>query len=99
MAYPLMCVTYTVEDSCNVNYVRYQLSKRGKYDEELLLPNQDSLDQYIRRANFPCYIWRHAMQPMLNLPSFYNRDWEVNESWNLSTASTLKAMAKEDVPA
>ena len=68
--YSFICHLYGFEECSDVNAVRYQAFKSGKYDEELLQPNQDSLDQHISRANYQCYIWRHAVQPVLNLPSF-----------------------------
>ena len=51
------CHLYGFEECADVNSVRYQLFKSGKYNEELLPPNQDSFDQHARRANFQCYIW------------------------------------------
>lgn len=79
-----VCHLYGFEECSDVNYVRYQLFKRGKYEEELLPPNQDSLDQHALRANFQCYIWRHAMQPMLHLPSFYNHGWKLDGEGNVA---------------
>ena len=74
-----VCHLYGFEDCSNVNSVRYQLFKSGKYEEQLLPPNQDSLDQHACRANFQCYIWRHALQPILNLPKFYNHGWKIDD--------------------
>jgi hypothetical protein len=79
-----VCHLYGVEECSDVNSVRYQLFKSGKYEEQLLPPNQDSLDQHIRRANFQCYIWRHAMQPVLNMPTFYNHGWKVDDEGNIA---------------
>ena len=71
-----VCHLYGFEDCSNVNSVRYQLIKSGKYEEQLF---QDSLDQHARRANFQCYIWRHALQPILNLTKFYNHGWKIDD--------------------
>ena len=79
----LECHLYGFEECSDVNAVRYQAFKSGKYDEELLPPNQDSLDQHISRANYQCYIWRHAVQPVLNLPSFCEYGWEVDDVGNV----------------
>lgn len=79
-----VCHLYGVEECSDVNSVRYQLFKSGKYEEQLLPPNQDSLDQHIRRANFQYYIWRHAMQPVLNMPTFYNHGWKVDDEGNIA---------------
>ena len=58
--------------------------KGCKYDEELLPPNQDSLDNHIRRANYQCYIWRHAVLPILRLPDFCNHGWKLDEEGNVT---------------
>ena len=55
-----VCHLYGFEESSDINAVRFQLFKGRKYEEELLPPNQDSLNQHTRRANYQCYIWRHA---------------------------------------
>lgn len=62
-----------------VIYVQYQLFKRGKSDEELLPPNQDCLNELIRRDNFQSYSWHHAMQPTLNLPSVSKHGCKLEE--------------------
>ena len=67
---------YGFQEHSDINAVRFQLFKGGKYEEELLPPNQDSLNQHARRANYQCYIWRHAHRPMLHVPSFYNHGWK-----------------------
>ncbi|XP_028411728.1 uncharacterized protein LOC114534481 [Dendronephthya gigantea] len=81
-----VCHLYGYDECSDVNTARYQLFKRGKYEEELLPPNQDSLDQHALRANFQCYIWRHATQPMLHLPTFYNHGWKVDGEGNVEIA-------------
>ena len=74
---------YGFEECSDVNSVRYKLFKSGKYDENLLPPNQDSLDLHITRANYQCYIWRHAPHPVLDLPSFLQHGWEVDRYGNV----------------
>ena len=74
-----VCHLYGFEGCCYVNSVRYKLFKSRKYEEELLPPNQESVDQHARPANFQCYIWRHALQPILNLPTFYNQGWKIDD--------------------
>ena len=81
--YGFVCHLYGFEECSDVNAVRYQAFKSGKYDEELFPPNQDSLDQHISLANYQCYIWRHAVQPVLNLPSFCEYGWEVDDVGNV----------------
>ena len=79
-----VCHLYGLEECSDVNFVRYELFKSGKYEEQLLPPNQDSLDQHARRANLQCYIWRHALQPILNLPTFYNHGWRLDDKGNVA---------------
>ena len=68
--YGFVCHLYGHEGWSDVNSVRYEMFKGGKYDEELLPPNQDSLDNHIRRANYQCYIWLHlSMQERLRKQS------------------------------
>ena len=55
--YDFVCHLYGFEECSDVNSVRYRMSKGEKYEEELLSPNQDSLDLHISRANYQCYIW------------------------------------------
>jgi hypothetical protein len=77
--YNYVCHLYGFEALSDVNSIRCQLFKSGKYNEELLPPNEDSLLQHIRRANYQCYIWRNAAQPMLDLPSFFDHGWMLDD--------------------
>ena len=78
-----VCHLYGYEGYSEINSIRFEIVKSGKYDEELLPPNQNSLDQHIRRANFQCFIWRHATQATLNLPSFCSHGWKLDEEGNV----------------
>ena len=42
-----VCDLYGFGECSDINIVRYEAFKSGKYDEELLPPNQDSLDLHI----------------------------------------------------
>jgi hypothetical protein len=95
--YSFVCHLYAFEECSDVNAVRYQAFKSGKYDEELLPPNQDSLDQNISRANYQCYIWRHAVQPVLNQPSFCEYGWEVDDVGNILVKWMTIAAAPESL--
>ena len=75
-----VCHLYGYEDQTDVNLVRYLAFKAGKYDEEMLPPNKDSLLLHIYRAVYQCYIWRNATQPILNLPNFTEHGWRIDES-------------------
>ena len=73
-----VCHLYGAENQSDVNLVRYLLFKGGKFDEELLPPNEDSLEQHVKRAKFQCFIWRRAMNSMMDAPSFSGHGWEIN---------------------
>ena len=92
--YGFVCHLYGHEGWSDVNSVRYEMFKGGKYDEELLPPNQDSLDYDMRRANYQCYIWRHAVQPILRLPDFCDHGWKLDEEGNV----TINWMSLAPVP-
>ena len=79
-----VCHLYGFEGHSDINRVRFEMFKSGKFDEELLPPNEDSLDQHISRAHFQCYIWRRSTQPILNLPSFCDHGWKVDTEGNVS---------------
>ena len=52
-----VCHLYGVENQDDVNLVRYLLFEGGKFEEELLLPNEDSWNQHVKRAfNVQCFI-------------------------------------------
>ena len=70
----LVCHLYGVENQDDVNLARYLLFKGGKFEEELLPPNEDSLEQHVKRANFQCFIWRRATNAMMNAPTFLDMD-------------------------
>ena len=95
--YGFMCHLYGFEECSDVNSVRYRMFKGGKYEEELLPPNQDSLNLHISRANYQCYIWRHAMQSMLNLPNFCNHGWKVDDDGNVSIKWMTLAPAPDSI--
>jgi hypothetical protein len=73
-----VCHLYGAENQSDVNLVRYLLFKGGKFDEELLPPNEDSLEQHVKRANFQCFIWRRATNSMMDAPSFSGHGWEID---------------------
>ena len=81
--YHFICHLYGFEGYSDINRVHFEMFKSGKFDEDLLPPNEDSLDQHISRANFQCYIWRRSMQAVLNLPSYCNHGWKLDGEGNI----------------
>ncbi len=47
----------------------------GKYGEETLPPNQDSLLQYIKRVNYECFIRRRCCEAHVGAPSPVGNGW------------------------
>ena len=70
-----VCCLYRLESEINVNRARYALFKEGKYGEELLPPNKDSLLLHIRRANYECFIRRRCCEALINPPSPVRHGW------------------------
>ena len=66
-----ICHLYGVENQDDVNLVHYLLCKGGKFEEELLPPNEDSLEQHVKRENFQSFIWRRATNAMMNALTFF----------------------------
>ena len=58
-----VCHLYGHENQADVNLVRYQVFRSGKFEEELLPPNADSLSMHIKRGAYQCHIWRNATLP------------------------------------
>lgn len=71
-----VCELYGHQDSLDVNRVRFEIFKSGKFSEESLPPTEDSLLLHSQRANYQAYIWRHASTALLNLPSATDHGWE-----------------------
>ena len=60
------CMYAASSKTCKVNILRHEmfLSKRGEVDSSTLPPCEDSLKQYIQRANYQAGVWRGALLPM-----------------------------------
>ena len=74
------CDLYGSKGECsNVDLLRYQIFKGGKFGEEYMPPNSDSLQLHLQRANYQRYLWRHAMMPNLNAPDIRNHGWRIED--------------------
>ena len=45
------------------------LFKAGRLGEECLPPNADALTQHTKKCSFQAFIWRHSLNPIIDLPS------------------------------
>ena len=74
-----VCHLYGYENESDVNLVRYHAFKSGKFEEELLPPNTDSLRMHINCAAYQCHIWRNATLPDFNTRSFTEHGWVIDK--------------------
>lgn len=74
-----VCALYGQKDVCEVNIARYNLFKLGKFAEDNIPPNDDTLHQHLLRANFQAYIWKHSLSNVLNLPSPCESGWTLED--------------------
>ena len=70
-----VCCLYGMEMETSVNNLRYVMFKGGKYGEETLPPNQDSLLQHIKRVNYECFIRRRCCEAHIGAPSPVGNGW------------------------
>lgn len=59
------CELYNVKGVKSVNQARWHMFKDGKSAERSLPPNQNSLQQHIRRANYQAAIYRYLLHTQL----------------------------------
>ena len=55
-----VCSLYGCKDLHSVNKARIRMFKSGKFSEELLPPNDDSLWKHTQRANYQAIIWKQS---------------------------------------
>eukprot|EP00794_Sanderia_malayensis_P002900 gene2900-3352_t len=72
-----VCLLYGDVVLENVDDCRYQLFKTGKYSDNALAPNRDSLWKHIERANHQSAIWNNCLAAELQIPSPVGNGWEI----------------------
>ena len=70
-----VCALYGQKDVVEVNVARHNLFKLGKFAEENLPPNDDTLQQHLLRSNYQAFIWKNSLSNVLNLPSPSESGW------------------------
>ena len=83
-AFETFCVyvvdLYGSKGGCSdVDLLRYQILKGGKFGGEYMPPNSDSLELLLQCSCYQCYLWRHAMMPTVNAPAISNHGWKVED--------------------
>ena len=74
-----VCLLYGDQTSTSVNNCRYQLFKSGKYSDDALPPNGDSLQQHIKRANLQALAWNRCLSAQLQLPPAAGNGWKLTD--------------------
>ena len=57
-------------------------------------PTENSVVEHIKRANYQCYIWKHALKQVISVESPIGNGWEADISGNLLP----KLMTKDPAP-
>lgn len=70
-----VCALYGQKDVVEVNVARHNLFKLGKFVEENLPRNDDTLQQHLLRSNYQAFIWKNSLSNVLNLPSPSESGW------------------------
>ena len=63
----------------DLNKVRYYLFTKKNFDSTKLPPTNGCGDVHIQMANYQTYIWTHATQPFLYVPSPVNNGWDKDD--------------------
>ena len=82
------------EATSNLNQLRYKLFTKKQLDSSKLPPTEDSAWYHVKRANYQCFIWKHARDRNLSLASPDGNGWSKDETGNL----VPKLMAKDPAP-
>eukprot|EP00794_Sanderia_malayensis_P012433 gene12433-13718_t len=72
-----VCLLYGDVVSGDVDECRYQIFKTGKYSDDALPPNRDTLWKHIERANYQSAIWNNCLAAELQIPSPVGNGWEI----------------------
>ena len=62
-----------------VDEARFQLFRQGKFSDEKLPPNSDCFKKHILHCNYQTYIWRHCLQPIIDVSSPVRNDWKEED--------------------
>lgn len=75
-----VCGLYTDGSECEISKIDelrlHFFSKKGQRKENLP-PTSKSLQHHILRANYQCYVWRHALTGIQDIPDPVGNGWEI----------------------
>ena len=74
-----VCKLYDVSAGNDVNETRYKMFCKSKNLQSYQLPpTRASLVNHTKRANYQCYIWKHALEEDFVIPSPDGQGWKLN---------------------
>ena len=71
------------EGTTDINSLWYKRFCQKKLSGEKLPPTHDALILHLKRANYQCYIWKHATTPNMDIPSPVGDGWMNDAEGNL----------------
>ena len=99
MAMTFICQLYeSAESTDDTDLLRYKLCVKKGLENARLPPTKDSALLHVFRANYQCYVWKHACSPMLHLPSPENNGWIRSPSGELVPELMKNPSAPESLP-
>lgn len=72
------------EATPELNQLRYKLFTKKCLDSSKLPPTEESARCHIKRANYQCFIWKHARDGNLSVSSPIANGWTRDDSGNLA---------------
>ena len=82
------------EATSHLNHLRYKLFTKKHLESSKRPPTEDSALYHVKRANYQCFIWKHARDRRLSLPSPDGNGWTKDEMGYL----VPKLMEKDPAP-
>ena len=79
-AIKFVCLLYDKKaKDADINGLRYTLFSKKNLSVDKLPPTLDALTLHLRRAAYQCYVWKHACQKILDLPSPAGNGWIITD--------------------
>jgi hypothetical protein len=91
----LVSLAYSGNIYDSLNDLRYELFCKKNLSSEKLPPTEDAFVLHLKRANYQAYIWIHALQPLLRLPSLIGNGWKRDESGGVVPHQMTRPAAPE----
>lgn len=83
------------EATLNLNHLRYKIfTKKKKRGQQQTSLNRYRAWNHVKRANYQCFIWKHARDQILSLESPTGNEWTKDKMGNLVPL----LMAKDRAP-